>query len=227
MTREKKEEKKQASEPAAYLRGALGAWRSLFLTDFDNSAWCEVRLLPLAGCFWIGQYEGSSKEREGLCMFRPRRPRINYWELRRMVHAFPPPQKPAEYQYQQALKAQFRRRRFRLFWRLGLFDEQTDDPTLRRCIRFSREWQYGGLEIVNLFAFRTPHPHDLHRAADPIGSENDQYLATAAARAAGIILAWGEKGSYLQRDRAVLALLSLYRPGSTRPVPYLIEVQPD
>jgi hypothetical protein len=132
----------------------------------------------------------------------------------------------------------------RLLWVLlnpNTADEQTDDPTLRRCIRFSREWQYGGLEIVNLFAFRTPHPHDLHRAADPIGSENDQYLATAAARAAGIILAWGEKGTYLQRDRAVLALLSLYstqplyclgiahngcprhplyRPGSTRPVPY-------
>jgi hypothetical protein len=126
-------------------------------------------------------------------------------------------------------------------------DEQTDDPTLRRCIRFSREWQYGGLEIVNLFAFRTPHPHDLHRVADPIGDENDQYLTAAAARAAGIILAWGAKGAYLQRDRTVLALLSLhatqslyclgiahngcpchplYRPRSTRPVPYLREVQP-
>lgn len=127
-------------------------------------------------------------------------------------------------------------------------DEQTDDPTLRRCNRFSREWQYGGLEIVNLFAFRTPHPHDFYRAADPIGSENDHYLAAAAARAAGIILAWGEKGTYLQRDRAVLALLSLhttqplsclgtaqhgcprhplYRPRSTRPVQYLIAVQPN
>ncbi len=60
-------------------------------------------------------------------MFRPRRPRINYWELRRMVRNFPPPQTPAEYQYQQALKAQFRRRRFRLLWRLGFFDDHYDD----------------------------------------------------------------------------------------------------
>jgi hypothetical protein len=44
-----------------------------------------------------------------------------------MVRTFPPPQTPAEYQYQQALKAQFRRRRFRLFWRLGLFDNRYDD----------------------------------------------------------------------------------------------------
>lgn len=47
----------------------------------------------------------------------------------------------------------------RLLWVLlnpSTADDQTDDPTLRRCIRFSRDWQYGGLEIVNLFAFRTP-----------------------------------------------------------------------
>ncbi len=136
----------------------------------------------------------------------------------------------------------------RLLWVLlnpSMADEQTDDPTLRRCIRFSREWQYGGLEVVNLFAFRTPHPHDLHRAADPVGSKNDRYLAEVAARAAGIILAWGTKGIYLQRNHKVLALRSLhtiqplcclgtahngctrhplYSPRSTRPVPYLREV---
>lgn len=67
------------------------------------------------------------KEKRELSVYRPRRPRINYWELRRMVRSFPPPQTPAEYQYQQALKAQFRRRRFRLFWRLGLFDDPYHD----------------------------------------------------------------------------------------------------
>jgi hypothetical protein len=137
----------------------------------------------------------------------------------------------------------------RLLWVLlnpSTADEQIDDPTLRRCIRFSREWMYGGLEVVNLFAFRAPRPHDLHRAADPIGSENDRYLAAAAARAAGIILAWGAEGTYLQRDRAVLTLLSLhtaqplcclgtaqngcplhplYRSRDARPVPYLIEAK--
>jgi hypothetical protein len=40
---------------------------------------------------------------------------------------FPPPQTPAEYQYQQALKAQYRRRKFRLLWLLGAFDDHYDD----------------------------------------------------------------------------------------------------
>lgn len=99
----------------------------------------------------------------------------------------------------------------RLLWVLlnpSTADGQADDPTLRRCIGFSEDWGYGGLEIVNLFALRTPHPQDLYRAPDPVGSENDQYIAAAASRAAGIIVAWGEQGTYRQRDRAVLALLS-------------------
>lgn len=28
----------------------------------------------------------------------------------------------------------------------------TDDPTLRRCLAFSRTWSFGSLEIVNLYA---------------------------------------------------------------------------
>lgn len=99
----------------------------------------------------------------------------------------------------------------RLLWVLlnpSTADGQTDDPTLRRCIGFSRDWQYGGLEIVNLFALRSRQPRDLFTAADPVGSENDQYLAAAAARAQCIVLAWGTHGIYRQRDRAVLALLA-------------------
>ncbi len=132
----------------------------------------------------------------------------------------------------------------RLLWVLlnpSTADGQTADPTLRRCIGFSREWGYGGLEIVNLFAFRTRQPHDLQSTPDPVGSENDRYLAEAATRATRILVAWGERGTYHQRDRTVLALLSqhavqplsclgttqngcpchpLYRARSTRPVPY-------
>lgn len=133
----------------------------------------------------------------------------------------------------------------RLLWVLlnpSIADDTTDDQTLRRCTRFSHDWEeYGGLEIVNLFAFRATDPRDLQRAPDPIGPENDWYVAEAASRAAGIIVAWGERGTYRQRDCAVLALLSLhsaqplrclgttrngcprhplYLAGSTRPVPY-------
>lgn len=87
-------------------------------------------------------------------------------------------------------------------------DATSDDPTLRRCAGFSRDWGYGGLEMVNLFALRATDPRELLRAEEPIGSENDRYIAAAAARAAGIVVAWGARGTLLRRDQAVLALLS-------------------
>ena len=113
----------------------------------------------------------------------------------------------------------------RLLWVLlnpSTADERSDDQTLRRCMSFSRAGGYGRVEIVNLFAYRTPYPQRLRHAADPVGGENDRYLAEAAQRAGGIVVAWGTDGAYQRRDRAVLALLERHaaRPllclGTTR-----------
>jgi hypothetical protein len=99
----------------------------------------------------------------------------------------------------------------RLLWVLlnpSTADERADDPTLRRCTAFSRAWGYGGVEIANLFAFRTPHPQQLRQPSDPVGSENDRYLVAGATRAGGIVAAWGADGGYQGRDQVVLALLA-------------------
>jgi hypothetical protein len=34
-------------------------------------------------------------------------------------------------------------------------DDQTDDPTVRRCVAFARRWNFGGLILTNLFATRS------------------------------------------------------------------------
>lgn len=86
-------------------------------------------------------------------------------------------------------------------------DAQQDDPTLRACTQFAQRWQYGSLTVVNLFAYRTPHPRLLKTAAAPIGPENDRYLLAAAQAADRIVLAWGNEGGLWERDRAVLNLL--------------------
>src|SRR6266487_5248505 len=33
-------------------------------------------------------------------------------------------------------------------------DEQRNDPTIRRCMGFARTWNFGSVEVVNLFAYR-------------------------------------------------------------------------
>lgn len=44
-------------------------------------------------------------------------------------------------------------------------DANTDDPTIRRCVQFASENGYGGLFVVNIFAYRATDPASL-----PIGS---------------------------------------------------------
>jgi hypothetical protein len=86
-------------------------------------------------------------------------------------------------------------------------DAHRNDPTIHRCIRLAQRWGYGSLEVVNLFAYRTPDPRNLKKIPDPIGPENDAYLCMAAARAERVLLAWGNWGSLHQRDCQVLNLL--------------------
>ena len=51
-------------------------------------------------------------------------------------------------------------------------DETTNDPTVRRCIGFSRRWGFAGLEMLNLFAFRATDPRVMLRAFNPVGARN-------------------------------------------------------
>lgn len=72
-------------------------------------------------------------------------------------------------------------------------DATTDDPTIRRCIGFARDWGFGGLAVANLYAFRATKPADMLAAADPVGPENDAHLtALFAAPSVGLVIAaWG------------------------------------
>ncbi len=87
-----------------------------------------------------------------------------------------------------------------------------DDNTVVCCKRFSKDWRFGSLEVVNLFALRTTDPVNLLTAPDPFGPRNDAFIAAAASRATRIIVAWGGGGVYLQRDCRVLRTLTQLFP---------------
>jgi hypothetical protein len=82
-------------------------------------------------------------------------------------------------------------------------DETNDDPTIRRCIGFTRSWGYEALCMVNLFAYRATDPADMRMAAEPIGPDNDQTIVSLARKAGVVVAAWGTHGTYMGRDRAV------------------------
>ncbi len=86
-------------------------------------------------------------------------------------------------------------------------DAVIDDPTIRRCINYAQSWDFGLLEVVNLFAYRTKNPSDLAKVPDPIGPKNDFYLDRAITSASVIVLAWGNQGCLQQRNISVLKKL--------------------
>ena len=113
-------------------------------------------------------------------------------------------------------------------------DEHIDDPTIRRCVAFARDWGYRDLLMLNLFAFRATKPKDMLAAADPIGPQNDETLRLVASEAQLVVAAWGAHGSHLEREAAVCKMLPtmhalrltkdghpahpLYLPKTLRPV---------
>src|SRR4051812_1099786 len=63
-----------------------------------------------------------------------------------------------------------------------------DDSTVSRLAVRSRSLGCGGFELVNAFAFCSTFPSDLWRALDPVGPENDAWIANAISYAPSVIV---------------------------------------
>ena len=73
-------------------------------------------------------------------------------------------------------------------------DAWRDDPTIRRCIGFARQWGFGSLVVVNLFAFRATDPTRLLRADDPVGPMNAETILRETSACDLVVCAWGNHG---------------------------------
>lgn len=90
-------------------------------------------------------------------------------------------------------------------------DEIEDDKTVRKCINYAKLWNYGGIYLTNLFAYRTTDVRNLFTVDNPLGIENDKYILDIANKVNTIIVAWGNSGVYLNRSSEVLKLLENYK----------------
>src|SRR5262245_7784176 len=84
-------------------------------------------------------------------------------------------------------------------------DAMNDDPTIRRCIGYARQWGCGRLVVLNLFAFRATDPAHLKQADDPVGPKNREWLKRTllAPHGGPVVCAWGVHGSFMDQDRTV------------------------
>ena len=115
-------------------------------------------------------------------------------------------------------------------------DEINDDPTMRRCIRFSKDLGYGGFIMANIFAYRSTNPEKLKIVKDPIGDKNNYWIKKLDQEAGLTIAAWGTHGEYLNRGKEIMELLDnlyclrktkggfpahpLYLPSFLKPIKY-------
>lgn len=83
-------------------------------------------------------------------------------------------------------------------------DEHQLDPTLRRIRGFSSTWGYAFFVMLNLFAWRATDPAEMKAAADPVGPDNDRWIAHWSDRVDRVMLGWGEHGAHRDRSRQVL-----------------------
>jgi hypothetical protein len=90
----------------------------------------------------------------------------------------------------------------------SIADEMVDDPTLTRCINFAKDWGYGGLIMVNLFAYMSTYPSELKKAKLPVGKENNKYILKSHQNSQLTVVAWGNDGYFLERDKEVLTIIS-------------------
>ena len=86
-------------------------------------------------------------------------------------------------------------------------DEIVLDPTLRRCKGYAQDWGYGGIVMLNLFAYRATDPKDMKAQLDPVGPENDDYIWAITDAIHMVVCAWGAHGSYQQRDESVIVTI--------------------
>lgn len=92
-------------------------------------------------------------------------------------------------------------------------DAERDDPTIRRLIDFAKAFEFGGIEVANLYAFCATDPDELKAQGYPVGEQNDAVilgLANTVVRTfdGKIVCAWGTKAQLERADRVLSLLLS-------------------
>lgn len=120
--------------------------------------------------------------------------------------------------------------RDRILWIMlnpSIADADIDDATILTISAFSRLWGFSRLEVVNVWAVRSTDPRLLATHPDPVGPDNDAYIADGLARADFVMAAWGvsypphmsarprQLGAELRRD-GLAHILGMTKVGEPR-----------
>jgi hypothetical protein len=83
-----------------------------------------------------------------------------------------------------------------------------NDPTIAKTIRYAVRWGFGGVVVVNIFAFRATLPTVMKRCHAPCGAANDDFIFAAARECTRVVCAWGAHGAHNDRGMKLKARLT-------------------
>lgn len=87
-------------------------------------------------------------------------------------------------------------------------DENVLDPTIKRCVGYSKDWGFSGLVVTNLFAYRATVPGLMKKQGDPTGGERcERAIQFFADRCQMVMAGWGNHGAHQFRSKDVLSTL--------------------
>lgn len=69
-------------------------------------------------------------------------------------------------------------------------DDESDDPTIRRLIFFSKKFKFGGFYVTNLFTQITPYPKELNMDNN-LKKKNLKIISELIKKSDLIVYAWG------------------------------------
>lgn len=101
-------------------------------------------------------------------------------------------------------------------------DEKTNDPTVERCQRRAMKLGFGGLIVVNIFAYRSTDPEELYTVDNPIGQDNLQAISNAATAVEMFVCGWGKHGKLENRGNEVIQILKSFKV-----IPYALKINKD
>jgi hypothetical protein len=102
----------------------------------------------------------------------------------------------------------------------SIADEYLLDPTLTRCARFSLDWGFSEMRVVNVRAWVSTDPDAVPADPKAIGPDNWAHLAEQARAAQLVVTGWGKLGGELGRH----ALGLLFECGS---LPHALRLNAD
>jgi len=82
-----------------------------------------------------------------------------------------------------------------------------NDNTICKVCKVGRFNNYGGIYMLNLFAWITQYPQDLKRVADPSGHNGD-YLNMYASKSKDVVFCWGNFKVAVEKAKQVTSMFN-------------------